>query len=313
MHLKQTMWAALALAGAMGVAFATNADVLGRYGAWAKAHPNPEAEIADLKAKTDALVQADLGQPEPPPSGPSVIWRVKGAIGDIVDCPDCPDMVVVPAGQYLMGSPDSEANRIGTEQLRRVTIAYPFAVSRFDITFDEWDACVRDGGCDGYRPNDQGWGRGKRPVINVSWNDAQAYVAWLSRKTGHAYRLLSQTEWEYAARAGTGAAFPFGDTASPKLANYGGEKTTPVDHFKPNAFGLYDMAGNVWQWTQDCWSDYYGGPVDGAPATGGDCNRRALRGGAWSVDPANIRAAFRGRVPIATRNDVVGFRVARTL
>ncbi|HTI66551.1 MAG TPA: formylglycine-generating enzyme family protein [Caulobacteraceae bacterium] len=313
----------------MGLASTAGADVLGRYGAWAKAHPNAEAEIADLKAKTAALVQARLSQPTPPEAPqPPQIWRVDGAIGEIVDCADCPDMVVIPAGRFTMGSPLSEPNRISTEVQYGVTIAYPFAVGRFDVTFDEWNACVRDGGCGGYKPDDRGWGRGKRPVINVSWDDAQAYVAWLSRKAGHVYRLLSQTEWEYAARAGTTTPFFFGDAISPSLANHDGSygypnntpvgglrrgKTTPVGAFKPNGFGLYDMAGNVWQWTQDCWADYYAGPVDGAPVTGGDCGRRALRGGPWSGNPGNLRSADRLRNPVASRIDTIGFRVARTL
>ncbi|MDB5460033.1 MAG: hypothetical protein JWO72_1774 [Caulobacteraceae bacterium] len=326
MDLKRTILAALALAGALGLASTTSADVLGRYAASAKAHPNAEVEIADLKAKTAALVQAYLNQPQPPE--PPQIWRVDGAISEIVDCPDCPDMVVIPAGQYTMGSPVSEPNRVGTEQQRRVTIAYPFAVGRFDVTFDEWNACVRDGGCGGYTPNDQGWGRGRRPVINVSWDDAQAYVAWLSRKTGHVYRLLSQNEWEYAARAGTTTAFYFGDKISPSLANYDGtyaypnntlvnglnrKKTTPVGSFQPNGFGLNDMAGNVWQWTQDCWSDYYSGPVDGAATTNGDCGRRALRGGSWGGNPGNLRSADRLRNSTGSRIYDIGFRVARTL
>jgi formylglycine-generating enzyme required for sulfatase activity len=326
MDLKRAIRRLPALGAALALASTAAADVLGRHAAWAASHSNAGAEIAELKTRTAALVQADTGGIAP--DGPVHVWRVDGAIGEIVDCPDCPDMVVVPAGRYLMGSPASEPNRIGTELQRQVTIAYPFAVSQFDITFDEWDACVRDGGCDGYAPADQGWGRGRRPVINVSWNDAQTYVAWLSRKTGHAYRLLSQTEWEYAARAGTATAFFFGDAISPGLANYDGtyaypvssvvnglnrQQTTPVGSFAPNGFGLYDMAGNVWQWTQDCWTDYYSGPLDGAPATAGDCNRRALRGGAWSVGPGNVRAAFRGRVAIDSRRDNIGFRVARTL
>jgi len=324
--LKRVIWSVLALAVALDLASTASADVLGRYEMWKQAHPHAGAEIADLKAKTAALVQADMKRSQAAEA--AGVWRVNGAIGEIIDCPDCPDMVVVPAGRYLMGSPDSEANRIGTELQRQVTISYPFAVSRFDITFDEWSACVRDGGCNGYTPADQGWGRGRRPVINVNWDDAQAYVTWLSRKTGQIYRLLSQTEWEYAARAGTTTAFVFGDTISPTLANYDGtygypvssvvnglnrHETTPVDSFKPNGFGIYDMAGNVWQWTQDCWSDYYGGPLDGAPASSGDCNRRAIRGGAWNVGPANLRAAFRGRVAADSRKDMIGFRVARSL
>ena len=165
-------------------------------------------------------------------------------------------------------------------------------------------------------------------MINVSWDDAQAYVAWLSRKTGHVYRLLSQAEWEYAARAGTTTAFYFGTAISPSLANYDGtygypdntivnglnrKQTTPVGSFKPNGFGLYDMAGDVWQWTQDCWSDYYAGPLDGAPDLSSDCHRRALRGGAWTGNPGNLRSADRLRNPTASRIYNIGFRVARTL
>ncbi len=326
MGLKTAILAALVLAWATGPAPAARADVLGQYAAWAASHPNAEAQIAALKVKTASLALADQSRTAPPESWQ--IWRVNGAIGEIVDCRDCPDMVVVPAGRFLMGSPASEANRIGTEQQYQVTIAYPFAVGRFDVTFDEWDACVGDGGCGGYRPNDQDWGRGRRPVINVSWDDAQAYVAWLSRRTGHVYRLLSQTEWEFAARAGAATPFYFGDAISPSLANYDGtygypgntevnglnrQRTTEVGAFPPNGFGLYDMAGNVWQWTQDCWSDYYAGPLDGAPDLGRDCKRRALRGGAWTGNPSNLRSADRLRNPTGSRIYTIGFRVARTL
>jgi formylglycine-generating enzyme required for sulfatase activity len=195
------------------------------------------------------------------------------------------------------------------------------------VTFAEWDACVAAGGCNGHRPGDRGWGRGNRPVINVSWNDAKAYVAWLSRKTGKTYRLLSEAEWEYAARAGTTTPFSTGQTITTDQANfdgnstYGGgrkgvfrQKTVEVGSFAPNPFGLYDMHGNVWEWVEDCWNDDYTGiPMDGSASIFGDCNTRALRGGSWAGGPGFLRSASRGSDWANHRSDVYGFRVARTL
>ena len=170
-----------------------------------------------------------------------------------------------------MGSPASEKERNSDEgPQHRVTFARQFAVGKFAVTFDEWDACVGDGGCNGHRPEDEGWGRGKRPVINVNWDDAKAYVAWLSRKTGKTYRLLSEAEREYVARAGTTTPFWWGSTISTSQANYDGnstygsgskgeyrQKTVPVDSFQPNPWGLYQVHGNVWEWTEDCYKDSY--------------------------------------------------------
>jgi len=165
---------------------------------------------------------------------------------------DCPEMIVVPAGEFLMGSRATEKEREdGEGPQRKVTIVKRFAVSKFDVTFADWDACVSVGGCP--QASDSGFGRGSRPVINVTWDDAQQYVAWLSRMTGQRYRLLSEAEWEYAARAGTATAFWWGDEIGTGNANCIGcgskwdkRQTSPVGSFKPNAFGLYDMAGNVW-------------------------------------------------------------------
>ncbi len=142
------------------------------------------------------------------------------------DCPVCPEMVVVPAGMLTMGSPETEQERLKIEDpLHDVNIPKPFAVGRFTVTFSEWDACVADGGCGGYMPEDQGWGRGDRPVINVNWNDAKAYVAWLSNKTGKAYRLLSEAEREYVTRAGTDTPYWWGTSITPDRANYDGNYT----------------------------------------------------------------------------------------
>ena len=232
------------------------------------------------------------------------------------DCDECPEMVVIPAGSFTMGSPESEEGRSATEGPRHiVTIARAFALGRYEVKFDEWDACMRAGGCD-HRPDDWGWGRGNWPVINVSWDDAREYVRWLSRKTGQAYRLPSEAEWEYAARAGTTTAFHFGIDTSPKHANYGGNegKTVAVGSFPANAFGLHDVHGNVREWVGDCWSgSYKGGPLDGSAWTAGDCSRRVLRGGSWNNNPRNLRAASRNKYTTGSRSYNDGFRIARTL
>lgn len=242
------------------------------------------------------------------------------------DCSDCPEMVVLPAGEYLMGSPKSESHR-GTEAQHRVMIGAPFAVSRLEITFAQWDACVADGGCDGYRP-DAPWGRGPMPVVNVNFKNAMAYTAWLSRKTGHGYRLLSESEWEYAARGGSTAAFAFGATLAASQANFDASSKTDLNpkgamrnkairggQFKPNGFGLYDMHGNVWEWVQDCWNDEYGPalPADGKPALTGDCGGRVLRGGSWEDGAADVRAAARVASAAGDRSWSDGIRVARDL
>jgi formylglycine-generating enzyme required for sulfatase activity len=237
---------------------------------------------------------------------------------------DCPEMIVVPAGSFLMGNPT------GVFSWHTVRFAEPFAVSKFELTFADWDACVTGGGCNGYKPNDQGWGRGQQPVINVSWDDAQAYVAWLNAMTGKTYRLLSEAEYEYATRAWTGTAYPWGNDIGKNNAacNGCGDKwlqTAPVGSFAPNKFGLYDMVGNVWEWTQDCYHDAYSGtrdddyfsaPDDGSAwleANGGDCSYRIVRGGSWIDAPDSLRSTFRVRNSTGARNYFIGFRVGRTL
>ena len=234
------------------------------------------------------------------------------------DCVACPEMVVVPAGSFLMGSPESEWGRDGDEgPVHRVEIAEPFAIGVYEVTFAEWDTCAADGGCGGYLPDDKRWGRGRRPVINVSWEDAQAYVRWLSAKTGKRYRLPSESEWEYAARAGTRTPFHTGETISTDQANYREGiygQTVAVGTFDANEWGLYDVHGNVWEWTQDWWnSSYTGAPTDGSAWASGDYSRRVLRGGSWVDGPSYLRAAFRVRGATGNRNRGSGFRVARTL
>jgi formylglycine-generating enzyme required for sulfatase activity len=244
------------------------------------------------------------------------------------ECEKCPEMVVVPTGSFIMGSPNDEMYRENNEgPQHRVTFARSFAVGRFAVTFDEWDACLAEGGCSGYSPHDGGWGRGRRPVIYVSWNDVNAYVDWLSRKTGKAYRLLSEAEREYVARAGTTTPYWWGTSISTRLANYstsntdGGaagrdnqQQTVPVDLFQPNPWGLYQVHGNVWEWTEDCYhSDYKGSPSDGSAWTSGDCSSRVVRGGGWSDPPGHLRSASRASVGASDWDGLDGFRLARTL
>jgi formylglycine-generating enzyme required for sulfatase activity len=247
------------------------------------------------------------------------------------ECDKCPEMIVVPAGSFTMGSPKDEPDRgepaSQLEAQVRVTIPKPFAVGEYAMTFDEWDACVADGGCGGYKPSDEGWGRGRRPVINVSWDDAQKYVSWVNGKTGKTYRLLSEAEREYVTRAGTTAPFWWGSTITPKQANYDGtyaynggskgqnrKQTVPVDSFAPNPWGLYNVHGNVYEWTEGCWNDSNNGnPGDGGAGTRGDCRSRILRGGSWSMSPGELRAASRFLMSSDLRDERFGFRVARTL
>ena len=291
------------------------------------AHEKLEARIAVLKERTAELVSSGRARLETLSlqqrlSAPTLVWRVPGALTEFKDCTGCPRMVVIPAGEFTMGSPPSDME---AEAQHRVTIAYPFAVSKFEITFDEWDACKNGAGCGGYRPDDQGWGRGKRPVIDVSWENAKSYVNWLSQKTGKHYRLLSESEWEYADRAGTTTRFSFGDALSPSQANYNGsddgsgpsdlnrQKTMPVGSFRPNAFGLYDMHGNAWEWVEDCWHDDYtaGVPTDGSAWIEGNCDGRVGRGGSWEDSESELRSAartgeFKGESPYTD-----GIRIAR--
>jgi formylglycine-generating enzyme required for sulfatase activity len=253
---------------------------------------------------------------------------------------DCPEMIVVPAGRFLMDSPDGGFWSVVTGWLggqgsdserpqHEVTITKPFAVAKFALTFDEWDACAVRGGCR-RDVSDEGWGRGRRPAINVSWDDAQAYVKWLSSITGKHYRLLSEAEWEYAARAGSQTNYPWGDEIQlngKPMANckgcgsqWDGKQTAPAGSFAANAFGLYDMVGNVNAWTEDCWNDNYeGAPTDGSAWTSGDCRWRISRGGCWGHGPDSLRSGLRHHLrsglpdtPLR-QDDSLGFRVARTL
>jgi formylglycine-generating enzyme required for sulfatase activity len=238
-----------------------------------------------------------------------------------------PEMVVVPAGRFAMGSPESEAGRSDDEGPQHgVMIPEPFAVSRYAITFAEWDAAVAARGVS-WTPGDEGWGRGPRPAVSVSWHDAKAYAAWLSAATGEDYRLPSEAEWEYVARAGSTTPFWWGEDIAPEDANCdftqiedyadsvtGPPSTVEVDRFAPNAWGLYQVHGNVWEWIEDPWhDDYAGAPDDASVWRGGEESARVVRGGAWAYHPQDARAAVRLRFAPGTRFSIVGFRLVRSL
>ena len=220
-----------------------------------------------------------------------------------------------------MGSSRGEAGHEDDEEpLRRVRIDYRFAVGVYEVTFAEWYACMDAGGCGSYVPDDMRWGRGNRPVINVSWDDAQSYVSWLSARTGKTYRLLSESEWEYVARAGTETAYSWGDSIGVNRANCEGcgsqwddKMTAPVGSFAANVWGVYDMHGNVWEWVQDCYNDSYeGAPTDGSAWTSEDCSERVLRGGSAKSVPSYLRSARRLSHTTGSRYRDLGFRVARS-
>ena len=232
-----------------------------------------------------------------------------------------PQMVRIPPGSFIMGSPESEAGRSSDEgPQRKVTLTYPFEIGRYEVTFAQYDAFASD--TQHPLPDDYGWGRGNQPVIKVSFNDAQAYVQWLAKKTGKKYRLPTEAEWEYVARAGTTTAYWWGEAIGQNNAvcvgcgsQWDAQQTAPVGSFKPNPFGVYDTAGNVWEWTQDCWhSNYDGAPTDGSAwleKNGGNCIRRVVRGGSWDGDPRGLRSAFRYGDDAGGSSNITGFRVAR--
>ena len=258
------------------------------------------------------------------------------------DCPACPEMVVLPPGAFFMGAPESEQGRRSNEgPVHSVTIGQAFALGVYEVTFAEWEACVADGGCDGYRPKrrffGRDWGHPGYPVTRVDPNDIEPYLAWLSQRTGERYRLPSEAEWEYAARAGTTTPYYTGNTMTQEQANYGRYfvgRPVAVGSYPPNPFGLHDMLGNVAEWCADCWNaNYVGAPTDGSAWRSGNCDRYVLRGGHWASDaegfrtgvtPRDLRAAARGfgppptnalrrRFKVGGRDVVIGFRVARDL
>jgi formylglycine-generating enzyme required for sulfatase activity len=236
-------------------------------------------------------------------------------------------MVVTPAGRFRMGASKGEKGHQPAEEPQHdVTVAAPLAVGKFEVSFDEWEACALEGGCANYRPQDGGWGRGRRPVIYVSYDDAKSYVEWLRQKSGKAYRLLSEAEWEFAARGGTNTPFAGGETLAPTQANFDAStasgskkqgsyegKSVEVGTFPPNPYGLHDMEGNVFEWVEDCWNPTHAGAPSDASPRGGDCKRRVAKGGAWYYEAEFARPSARMSFPKGSRLNVIGFRVARPL
>ncbi len=231
------------------------------------------------------------------------------------DCANCPEMVVLPGGLFVMGSPANEAGRAADEGPTREVSVAPFAVSKTEITFAQWDACLGGGGCNGFSPQDRGWGRGSQPLIGVSWTDAQAYLDWLNAQGGGTrYRLLSEAEWEYAARAGARTAYASGATLTTRDATYRARRTDAVASHALNAFGLADMHGNAAEWVEDCYSrNYQLAPIDGAAVQADECTRRVHRGGGYADQAPALRAAARRAENVNTRGPALGFRVARAL
>ena len=242
---------------------------------------------------------------------------------------ESPEMVVIPAGRFRMGCLNDDGDCDGSEfPVHEVVIPRAFAVSKYEVTFEQWDACAAGGGCGRNRPDDAGWGRGRSPAINVSWDDAREFVEWLSRQTGQNYRLLSEAEWEYVARAGSETTYSWGNTVGSNRANCSyiwelidldacgdrWEYTAPVGSFAANSFGVHNMHGNVSEWVEDCWNaGYPGAPSDGSAWRSGDCSLRVLRGGSWFDSPESLRSAKRRRNTTGTWSSIIGFRVARTL
>lgn len=241
----------------------------------------------------------------------------KAPIQVFKDCDVCPEMAVIPAGSYLMGSNGRHKNE---RPAHEVTIAKSFALGVYEVTFDEWQACFDDGGCERV-PDDHKWGRGRRPVMNITWYETQPFVEWLSKKTGHTYRLPSEAEWEYAARGGTTTEFWWGQEVGENLANcrdcqsqWSKKGSAPVGSFAANPFGLYDVHGNEWEWMNDCWfPTHAGAPVDGATRFEEDCQYRTMRSGSWYYFSKNIRSAWRFRNDARVKSYGIGMRVLREM
>jgi formylglycine-generating enzyme required for sulfatase activity len=265
----------------------------------------------------------------------------------IKECRNCPELVVIAAGSFMMGSPMDEPERRENERQHTITIARAFAIGKTEVTWDQWEACVRDRWCDGVaveealrapdgkpNPDYKDWGRGTRPAVGMSWFDAQNFVGWLNWKTGQddAYRLPSEAEWEYAARAGTTTAYPWGAKLDHNYGNFGipgpglggkaegrdrwANETAPAASFPANAWGLHDMNGNVFEWVEDCYEvDRVHAPADGSANREGNCANRVFRDGTFLSNPYMQRSARRGAPYPATRRgrNYLGFRVAKTL
>ena len=344
--LKFAVLAAVATFGSAALAGADNdaawlKDRQARFAAYKAAHPHSDAEIAAIKAKTAALVAAAAPLSQSNLDQAPVSWRATDKPLELWDGADLPQMIVVPAGEYTQGSPETAPKRDANESPRhRVRIGYALAVGRSDITVGEYARFVADSGyatgnvCYTYEDGQfadrspRSWRPiGREDVANslpatcINWAEAQAYVTWLAKKTGRPYRLMTEGEFEYANRAGTTTTFWWGDEVGKAHAVCNGcgsiwdkKMSAPVASFAPNAFGLYDTAGNAWSWMADCWNkNYDGAPTDGSVRLTGDCGTRTVRGAGWGTHEWILRAARRVGDAAPGRHGSVGFRVALTL
>jgi formylglycine-generating enzyme required for sulfatase activity len=272
-------------------------------------------------APTPPAPPAEVEQPAPTPAsksepshGPTPVAapRTEG----ISDCDGCPEMVVLQPGSFVMG--DSRGDR-SEKPAHRVTISKPYAIGKYEVTFAQWNACVQAGACRAIAETSTSGLTDKSPARDLSWNDARQYVRWLSKLTGQNYRLPTEAEWEYAARAGTSSRYWWGDKMEPGKANCQGcggdwsnDVPVDVDALPANPFGIYGMNGGVWEWVEDCWhKNYHGAPSDGSAWAGHDCRENVIRGGSWRNDSTYAHSASRFTYDTAVRYILNGFRVAK--
>nr|WP_234815022.1 formylglycine-generating enzyme family protein [Noviherbaspirillum denitrificans] len=278
-----------------------------------KTHPpkaEPERKRTPPIAKEPPAPKEAPAQAEPVPDKPPP----KAATGEIRDCPTCPVLISLPAGSFTMGANSGDPSE---KPAHRATISTPFAIGKYEVTVEQWNACAEGGGC----PRLGGNYAGNTPVRDVSWDDAQQYVKWLSSTTGKSYRLPSEAEWEYAARGGTSSRFWWGEQMRPGNANckdcgdpYSADGPAKVGSFAPNAYGLHDVNGSVWEWVADCWhNSYKGAPGDGKPWDMPGCRERVIRGGSWRDGASYMPASTRFKYGASVRHSQNGFRVARDL
>ncbi|MGX5735007.1 SUMF1/EgtB/PvdO family nonheme iron enzyme [Bosea thiooxidans] len=304
-----------------------NSESAAEYRAYLDAYPN--GRFASLARAREQLYRAKPPSSAPPPAATAVVTSPPAPAAAppassagpatptgpamLRDCNGCPEIAAIPAGSFQMGSNELYEFE---KPVHPVTVR-AFYLGTHEVTYEEWDLCVDQGGCS-YRPDDRGLGRGKRPVADIHWNDANAYLAWLSARTGKRYRLPTESEWEYAARAGTTSIYPWGEAMAKDRANCNGctdqprRATVAAGQFPPNGFGLYDMAGNAAEWVADCWSENYrAAPRDGGAYSVPACRERVLRGGSFNNDPRYLRSAARFKYDADVRFYTNGFRVAR--
>ncbi|MBK7000382.1 MAG: SUMF1/EgtB/PvdO family nonheme iron enzyme [Rhodoferax sp.] len=299
---------------------AQRANTVAGYNAYLAEYPNGSYASAArvARAALEQPVQPVIIPPQPVRPAAPAIPATPAAGQTIKDCDVCPEMVVVPGGSFEMGSNDGESDE---KPIHTVNVK-SFALGKYEVTQGQWKAVM------GSNPSGFKDCGDTCPVENVNWDDVQEYIKKLNARSGKQYRLPSEAEWEYAARAGTRTQYWWGDVASHEYMNYGKDEccgglaqgrdkwvnTAPLGQFPANAFGLHDMNGNVWEWTQDCWNESYkGAPTDGSAWTSGNCGLRAVRGGSWNIRPAYARAAYRNRSDTSSRYSYGGLRLARML